>query len=504
MTKGQFIELVLEPGKASEYLPDEIGSLVEQFPYCQPLRFLQLRCFAGRQSIQYPAALKITSAYAPDRSRLFNLIHPAIESGLGYRSATAAESESETKEITADRGALEMAGESEASRVENFETKEDFIRPAMQVISGNEDEIAHDQPQTESALTPHPDKLLSASEKQEHPKDDIAVTDAQELLIQRLKELQLWPEDEEETIIEASGSPPSPSMSGLADIYPLADGQDMPEDELKEETLQFEYENRENPPAGQIQPVPTDYFSLPGNAGQQAIVLNDSNRDALTESKEIDARKRATDKLSFSDWLKSISNKKQHGEGEDQQDGIREDQRSLDGNGQPEKHHTGPSNAENRLQENPKTKVIYSRENGGNGTRRPHPETADEITGSTGEVPPSTADNPGNKKPIPDPMLVATDPPKPKLPADQLIDKFITEEPRITPSKSTFYSPVNMARKSVMETEDLVTETLAGIFARQGNFQKAIQYYEKLSLKFPEKSRYFAALIEELNKKLNS
>ena len=61
-----------------------------------------------------------------------------------------------------------------------------------------------------------------------------------------------------------------------------------------------------------------------------------------------------------------------------------------------------------------------------------------------------------------------------------------------------------MAKKSVVEPEDLITETLANIYAQQGNFQKAIHFYEKLSLKFPEKSRYFAALIKELENKLNT
>lgn len=108
------------------------------------------------------------------------------------------------------------------------------------------------------------------------------------------------------------------------------------------------------------------------------------------------------------------------------------------------------------------------------------------------------------RKPIPDPSLVDTDPPKPRVPPKELIDKFIREEPRITPSKSTFYSPSNMAKKSVIEPDDIVTETLASIYAQQGNYQKAITFYQKLSLKFPEKSRYFAALIDELKKKSNS
>jgi tetratricopeptide (TPR) repeat protein len=84
-----------------------------------------------------------------------------------------------------------------------------------------------------------------------------------------------------------------------------------------------------------------------------------------------------------------------------------------------------------------------------------------------------------------------------------IIDKFIKEEPRITPSRSTFYSAVNMARKSVTEHDDVISETLAKIYASQGNFEKAISAYEKLSLLHPEKSTYFAALIEALKSKQN-
>ncbi len=44
------------------------------------------------------------------------------------------------------------------------------------------------------------------------------------------------------------------------------------------------------------------------------------------------------------------------------------------------------------------------------------------------------------------------------------------------------------------------TETLAQIYADQGYPEQAAQIYSQLSLRFPEKSVYFAALIEKLKK----
>src|SRR6218665_2955909 len=73
-----------------------------------------------------------------------------------------------------------------------------------------------------------------------------------------------------------------------------------------------------------------------------------------------------------------------------------------------------------------------------------------------------------------------------------LIDKFIREEPKITRQKVEFYSPVNMAKQSVADDITFVSETLAKIYVLQGNYVKALDAYETLRLKYPEKRLYFA------------
>ncbi len=57
-----------------------------------------------------------------------------------------------------------------------------------------------------------------------------------------------------------------------------------------------------------------------------------------------------------------------------------------------------------------------------------------------------------------------------------------------------------LIKSSVVQSEEAVSETLARLLAAQGKKKKARWMYEQLSLKFPEKSAYFASQIKKLNK----
>ncbi len=87
--------------------------------------------------------------------------------------------------------------------------------------------------------------------------------------------------------------------------------------------------------------------------------------------------------------------------------------------------------------------------------------------------------------------------------SQQIIEKFIKEEPQIKPQSGDKIDNENKAKKSSEDRDEIITETLAAIYAEQMLYQKAIALYKKLVLKFPEKSVYFANKIEQLNKKTN-
>ena len=56
------------------------------------------------------------------------------------------------------------------------------------------------------------------------------------------------------------------------------------------------------------------------------------------------------------------------------------------------------------------------------------------------------------------------------------------------------------AERSVAENQDVISETLAKLYAKQGYRDKSAQMYARLALLFPEKSAYFAAEIDKLKK----
>ncbi len=90
-----------------------------------------------------------------------------------------------------------------------------------------------------------------------------------------------------------------------------------------------------------------------------------------------------------------------------------------------------------------------------------------------------------------------------------LIDKFIQDKPKLTPRANTpkiaseKEEQKNLASQYSQTSEALMTETLAKVYLQQKNYKKALQAYKILSLKYPEKSGFFADQIRAINKLIN-
>ncbi|MBK7966525.1 MAG: hypothetical protein IPK10_15450 [Bacteroidetes bacterium] len=593
MTKEEFLSLIRTPDEVIHQRPEAIASLVKEFPYCQALRYVYLLQLHGQNHISYAQQLKLTSAYAADRKRLHQLLHPELlmHDTTGWNENIALENE----------GMMDTTFEKkETTRTEDVEIPVD---EPIHINQEHTEEIIDETP----VYTPVNTSAKEEEEENTEVSMDEDTLSAEAIVIQRLKELNIWTEPEttsqkievripteenddiawkqdekqpneekgdEETIlvphgmIEENDDPDleteieeleiksaqeeSIKLVNEAHEIPALSSDEKELDPLEELILEsivatqvnnsdyLSEGNLEDIPA-QLPPTTNDYLSE-GNL--EDIEITSEEKSVVIEIEPIPHQ--PGEKHSFAEWLHI--NQKTDVSGEHQvEDKKKENESSVSPTlalrqkpgekatviSEAVTPHVPPSevthpkkeiHAALREEESSTTNEIVTPKMVYVKSTKPQSAVAPASTQNENSTPPTplkfteavpyspislTPSNsdpeliPG-KRPIPDPSLVDTDPPKSKVPANQLIDKFIKQEPRITPSKSAFYSPVNMAKRSIIESEDLVSETLANIYAQQGNFQKAISFYTKLSLRFPEKSRYFAALIKELENKLNT
>lgn len=86
----------------------------------------------------------------------------------------------------------------------------------------------------------------------------------------------------------------------------------------------------------------------------------------------------------------------------------------------------------------------------------------------------------------------------------EIIDKFLVKLPGIKPDKSALKKTDqrDLVQQSLREDQEMVTETLAKLYLEQGHLSKALDAFEILLLRFPQKSSFFAGQIREIRKSL--
>lgn len=79
---------------------------------------------------------------------------------------------------------------------------------------------------------------------------------------------------------------------------------------------------------------------------------------------------------------------------------------------------------------------------------------------------------------------------------DNIIEQFIANNPKISRLNKAISSEVKIEEPN--EVPQLMTETLAKVYLEQKKYGNAIKAYEILSLKYPEKSSFFANQIKQV------
>ena len=82
-----------------------------------------------------------------------------------------------------------------------------------------------------------------------------------------------------------------------------------------------------------------------------------------------------------------------------------------------------------------------------------------------------------------------------------VVEDFLNQEPtRIVLKENDTLAEVREEKVEKEDENEILTETLAGIYIKQGKFENAIKIIRQLSLKYPKKNRYFADQIRFLEK----
>ncbi len=468
MTQEQFFQLTRNPQSHVDISIKDLAQLVEQFPYSQPLRFIYLRKLKEQNSVHYNQQLKLSAIYSPDRSKLFNYVNEADEAD--HFNSLQNEITEEKELVAEDSSQTEI--KEEPAIISDAINNDEFVKEKSEEVSIDlsvsldEEEFFTEEIINEASVKPEVEIKNEEIENKELSPQDI--------INQRLRELNIGQENishlpvlpivehkksaDDLTIKERENDEEEVNESELH-IVPLEDEEER-EIILEQTSGVLEtsevYEPKEEDKEKPVEPQHEQISST-------AILIDELILENLAESQFY------KNEMLLSDSENPVAN-------------------NIQSKKKPLEELEIPAHEDTFLQ-NLDTDIS-----------KPHSffDWLKISKNSSGNFPPKH-----EQKIITEPKSSPSSEKK-HTQTDDLIEKFIQEEPRITPSRSSFYSPVNMARNSVKESEELVSETLAKIYATQGNFQKAIASYQKLLLKYPEKKTYFAALIENLKAKLNS
>lgn len=441
MEYNQFKQLLALKGIREKETISMLGDFIEKFPYCQTSRLLFAKALHDQNNIHYDQHLKLAAAYAPNREVLRELIDMKTE---------------------------EVEFEFPLSKKEE---------PVQELVSGGKEEVVsfNKKPENDFEEWYSADEI-SGQAFEEQKKKEIPV-DPHAVIKQRLSEIlgthKPPVESEIHEVIQKEVEPSADAMVGVVQqdvivpaeikIEQIAPSKADPEETVYQEDMLAEKKLEEE----LLHPAPE-------KSAEEKVIIAQASKDMdILDRMELEHAMEESI-LGSLEKLPVIA----------------------PGPSQKQKEETGQHNGQEivkspeSLLKEPAAKTP--------GTPRSFTEWLKATnTGSKGgfeevRAPKHNAENIERSFPSND------DEEESLLSDDELIEKFLLEDPKIVPSRAEFYSPVSQAKKSVMDHDDVVSETLAQIYRKQGNFQKARWCYEKLILLHPEKSAFFAALLKEI------
>ncbi|GAB5557131.1 MAG: hypothetical protein SchgKO_13440 [Schleiferiaceae bacterium] len=448
MTKDQLVRLLRDPSKIDEQDFLGLEKLHAEFPYAYPLSLLKLLHLKAQDSYMYQSALSQTALLSPDREKLWKWVE-------GEDSEVSIESTSEKSAVQESKPVVKPIAEPapEPTPEPDLPTVQESTTEAIQEpVIESEPEVESPQEQaiekTDTAPVAETRETEAAKPLDDAPPkklgDDLShLPEKVRAVIERSRSIQRKINDAEEIESKVSeGETPDIGLEEV-EVAPLETPPSNAADEVGLEILEEEAEFLSFTPQESVQ-------STEGREEETIEVVEEElEKTPNAEAQPIEVTD-ADGKHSFSVWLQMTKGE----EASEIEETAQDQEQEQDPEQEQDQNKDLAEDLGDITIENPESQEKEK-------TARPEPKTLDEKM--------------------------------------ELIDQFIRKPPRFKPNKKN-QNTLDMSKISEQSDSSIITETLAQVYRQQKHYDKAIEAYGILRLKYPEKSGLFADRILEIKK----
>lgn len=453
-----FKQLLINPGRLNEEQMSQLQLLVDRFPQMGLLHALQAR-YSGDTAHLNRAAAGFADSAVLQKIVLRTSGLPAVnESQIIFRNNDTA-----TETVAPAEAATEVVEEVQPQLIQAEPVTEVVEQPVEDNTSPRSaTEVSEELPAELSEVTPiepvTEPELVVEEQSAEHTLVAESEPVAEEQPVEQVEVSPIKPDIEPETVTEEQPAEQAEEKaSPVGETLPVAEEVPQVEPEIKAQ------EETEDAPASEL-PVSV---TAPLPETQQLIIENIAANDYFVFD------------TAFIDRNKIVVDEVKQKEAEPEPTVAEEGTAAHTEEGQVTRYHDD--------------KMPYSFLWWLDKTRSKH----------SAIYQPYVMNKPAAAVPVEEKVEPVAEVPEERKKEDEILERFLQEDPQIKPPTGDKLDNENKARQSSEDQDEMITETLARIYADQMLYSKAIAAYKILILKNPEKRRYFANQIEILQKKIN-